>query len=69
MLQGFTFPVAELYLEDVLEKTRYNIKSEVDNFERNPRRRRNQLDFKKDPLTELFEACLLDLLYLVLHSA
>ena len=56
--QGLTFPVAESFLEDVLEKTRYNIKSEFDNFEGNSRRRRRQQDSKKDPLTELFEACL-----------
>ena len=55
--QGLTFPVAEFFLEDVLEKSRYNIKSEFDNFEGNSRRRRQQ-DSKKDPLTELFEACL-----------
>lgn len=49
--------MAEFFLEDVLEKTRYNIKSEFDNFEGNSRRRRRQQDSKKDPLTELFEAC------------
>lgn len=54
--QGFTFPVAEFFLEDVLEKTHYNIKSELDNFQGNPRRRKRQQDSKKDPLTELFEA-------------
>ncbi|XP_028777530.1 DExH-box ATP-dependent RNA helicase DExH1 isoform X2 [Neltuma alba] len=52
---GFTFPVAELFLEDVLEKTRYSIKSEFDSFEGNSRRRRKQEAPKKDPLTELFE--------------
>ena len=55
--QGFTFPVAELFLEDLLEKTRYNIKSEFDNFHGNPKRRKRQQDSKKDPLMELFEAC------------
>lgn len=55
-LQGFTFPVSEFFLEDILEKTRYSIKSEFDNFEGNSRRRRRQKDSKKDPLTELFEA-------------
>lgn len=54
-IPGLTFPVAEFFLEDVLEKTRYNIKSEFDNFEGNSRRRRRQQDSKKDPLTELFE--------------
>ena len=54
--QGFTYPVTELFLEDVLEKTRYSIRSEFENFEGNSRRRRRQKDTKKDPLTELFEA-------------
>ncbi|KAE8125212.1 hypothetical protein FH972_020045 [Carpinus fangiana] len=54
-IPGLTFPVAEFFLEDVLEKSRYNIKSEFDNFEGNSRRRRRQQDSKKDPLTELFE--------------
>ncbi|XP_062166385.1 DExH-box ATP-dependent RNA helicase DExH1 isoform X1 [Alnus glutinosa] len=54
-IPGLTFPVAEFFLEDVLEKTRYNIKSEFDNFEGNSRRRRRQQDSKKDLLTELFE--------------
>lgn len=49
--------MAELFLEDILEKTRYTVKSEFDNFEGgNSRRRRRQQDSKKDPLTELFEA-------------
>ncbi|XP_022766947.1 DExH-box ATP-dependent RNA helicase DExH1 isoform X2 [Durio zibethinus] len=52
---GLTFPVAELFLEDVLQKTRYNIKSEFDNFQGNSRRRRKELDLKKDDLTVLFE--------------
>ncbi|XP_059451843.1 DExH-box ATP-dependent RNA helicase DExH1 isoform X2 [Corylus avellana] len=54
-IPGLTFPVAEFFLEDVLENSRYNIKSEFDNFEGNSRRRRRQQDSKKDPLTELFE--------------
>ncbi|KAE8717061.1 hypothetical protein F3Y22_tig00110065pilonHSYRG00310 [Hibiscus syriacus] len=52
-IPGLTFPVAELFLEDVLEKTRYNIKSEFD--QGNSRRRRKELDLKKDNLTSLFE--------------
>lgn len=56
-LQGLTFPVTELYLEDVLEKTHYTIESQFDNFQGNSRRRRRQQETKKDPLTELFEAC------------
>ncbi|XP_030531691.1 DExH-box ATP-dependent RNA helicase DExH1 isoform X2 [Rhodamnia argentea] len=54
-IPGLTFPVAELFLEDVLEKTHYNIKSEFDNFQGSSRRRRKQQDSKKDPVTELFE--------------
>ncbi|XP_057506391.1 DExH-box ATP-dependent RNA helicase DExH1 isoform X2 [Actinidia eriantha] len=54
-IPGMTFPVAELFLEDVLEKSRYSIKSEFDNFQGSSRRRRRQQESKKDPLTELFE--------------
>ncbi|CAN4113942.1 unnamed protein product [Withania somnifera] len=54
-IPGLTYPVAELFLEDVLEKTRYLIKSEVDNFQGNSRRRMRQQDSKRDPLTDLFE--------------
>lgn len=54
-IPGLTFPVAELFLEDVLEKTRYSIKQESDNFQGSSRRRARQLDSKKDPITELFE--------------
>ncbi|XP_028087894.1 DExH-box ATP-dependent RNA helicase DExH1 isoform X2 [Camellia sinensis] len=53
-IPGLTFPVAELFLEDVLEKTHYSIKSEFDNFRGSSRRRRQQ-ESKKDPMTELFE--------------
>lgn len=56
IFQGLTYPVAELFLEDVLEKTRYLIKSEADNFQGNSRRRMRQQDSKRDPLTDLFEA-------------
>lgn len=59
MCQGFTFPVVEHFLEDVLEKTRYNIKSESDDIEGNSRRKKKQQDSKKDPLTEMFEVCIL----------
>ncbi|XP_038905171.1 DExH-box ATP-dependent RNA helicase DExH1 isoform X2 [Benincasa hispida] len=54
-IPGKTFAVTEFFLEDVLEKTRYNIKSEFENFEGNSRRRRRQQESKKDPLSELFE--------------
>lgn len=56
-LQGLTFPVKELYLEDVLEKTHYTVQLESDNLPRNSRRARRQQESNKDPLTELFEVC------------
>ncbi|KAL5545697.1 hypothetical protein UlMin_005384 [Ulmus minor] len=59
-IPGFTFPVNEFFLEDILEKTHYSIKSEFDNFGRNSRRGRKQKDSKKDPLTELFEDIQID---------
>ncbi|KAG9439976.1 hypothetical protein H6P81_020141 [Aristolochia fimbriata] len=54
-IPGFTFPVEELFLEDVLEKTRYNIEAEYDSFQGNGRKRRKQSQLRKDPLVELFE--------------
>lgn len=57
-VQGFTYPVEEFFLEDVLEKTRYSIQSQSDGYQGNSRRRRKQHDSKKDPLTEVFEVCL-----------
>lgn len=60
--QGLTFPVTEFFLEDILEKTRYNIKSEFENIKGSSGRRRRQQDYKKDPLTESFEAILCSLL-------
>lgn len=61
--QGLTFPVAELFLEDVFEKTLYCIKSDFDNYQGNTRRRRRQQESKKDPITEQFEAWLYCLKY------
>ena len=52
--QGFTFPVAELFLEDILEKSRYKIKSERDNFQGNSRKKR-PASVKNDPLSDVFE--------------
>ncbi|KAG0493771.1 hypothetical protein HPP92_004765 [Vanilla planifolia] len=52
-IPGFTFPVSEYFLEDVLEKTRYKLKSEFDNYQGNSRRR--QAVTKNDHLTEMFE--------------
>ncbi|KAI3447410.1 hypothetical protein Pfo_004075 [Paulownia fortunei] len=62
-IPGLTFPVKEFYLEDVLEKTRYSIQSEFDNFPGNSRRGRRQQESKKDPLTELYEDADIDALY------
>ncbi|KAJ1694012.1 hypothetical protein LUZ63_010710 [Rhynchospora breviuscula] len=53
-IPGFTFPVQEFFLEEILKKTRYKIKSEYDNFQGNSRRKRFALQ-KTDPLTEIFE--------------
>lgn len=58
ILQGFTFPVVDLFLEDILDKTHYKIKtSESDIYRGNSKRRRREQDSKKDELTALFEAC------------
>ncbi|KAL8505164.1 hypothetical protein ACS0TY_016392 [Phlomoides rotata] len=62
-IPGLTFPVKEYFLEDVLEKTRYTIQSESDNFPRNLRRGRRQQESNKDPLTELFEEADIDSIY------
>lgn len=53
-IPGLTFPVTDLFLEDVLEKTRYKMNSKLDSFQGNSRRSRRQ-DSKKDHLTALFE--------------
>uniref|UniRef100_A0ACD5TPG6 Uncharacterized protein n=1 Tax=Avena sativa TaxID=4498 RepID=A0ACD5TPG6_AVESA len=50
---GFTFPVAELFLEDILEKTGYKIKSERENFQGNSRRKR-PASVKNDPVSDVF---------------
>ncbi|XP_019705493.1 DExH-box ATP-dependent RNA helicase DExH1 isoform X2 [Elaeis guineensis] len=62
-IPGLTYPVAEVFLEDVVEKTRYRIKSEFDNFQGNSRRRRRQPSTKNDPLTEMFEDVDIDAQY------
>ncbi|XP_037406195.1 DExH-box ATP-dependent RNA helicase DExH1-like isoform X1 [Triticum dicoccoides] len=53
-IPGFTFPVAELFLEDILEKTQYKIKSEHDNFQGNSRKKR-LASVKNDPLADVFQ--------------
>lgn len=64
-IPGLTFPVSELFLEDVLEKTHYCIQSGPDNsqYQGNSRRRRRQQESKPDPITELFEEADIDSLY------
>ncbi|XP_031279106.1 DExH-box ATP-dependent RNA helicase DExH1 isoform X2 [Pistacia vera] len=62
-IPGLTFPVADLFLEDVLQKTHYNIKSEFDSFQGNSRRKRREQDSKKDHLTALFEDVDIDSTY------
>ncbi|KAJ3690094.1 hypothetical protein LUZ61_019258 [Rhynchospora tenuis] len=61
-IPGFTFPVQEFFLEEILEKSRYQIKSEYDNFQGNSRRKRFSLQ-KTDPLTEIFEEVDIDTTY------
>ncbi|PUZ38696.1 hypothetical protein GQ55_9G217400 [Panicum hallii var. hallii] len=53
-IPGFTFPVTEFFLEDVLEKTRYKIKSERDSSAGSSRKKRLS-SVKSDPLSDLFE--------------
>ncbi|XP_028549002.1 DExH-box ATP-dependent RNA helicase DExH1 isoform X2 [Dendrobium catenatum] len=60
-IPGFTFPVEEIFLEDILEKTRFQIRSEFGNFQGNSRRR--QAVRKNDPLTEMFEDVEIDSCY------
>ncbi|XP_020576741.1 DExH-box ATP-dependent RNA helicase DExH1 [Phalaenopsis equestris] len=60
-IPGFTFPVEEIFLEDILEKTHLQIMSEFDNFHGNSRRR--QTVSKSDPLTEMFEDVEIDSCY------
>lgn len=55
LIQGFTYPVRELFLEDMLEKTKYHIESEFDSFQGSGRRKRRQVETKKDSLLEVFE--------------
>jgi hypothetical protein len=57
--QGFTFPVTEFFLEDILEKTGYKIKSERDQFPGSSRRKKFKSVTKNDPLSEVFEVSLM----------
>ncbi|KAM0829421.1 hypothetical protein ACQ4PT_066891 [Festuca glaucescens] len=58
-IPGFTYPVAELFLEDILEKTSYKIKSERENFQGNSRRKR-PASVKNDPVSDVFEVVDID---------
>ncbi|KAK3157762.1 hypothetical protein QOZ80_2AG0127610 [Eleusine coracana subsp. coracana] len=53
-IPGFTFPVTEFFLEDILEKTGYKIKPERDQFPGSSRRKKVS-SVKVDPLSEVFE--------------
>ncbi|KAG9131681.1 hypothetical protein Leryth_009422, partial [Lithospermum erythrorhizon] len=66
-IPGFTFPVAELYLEDVLEKTRFKIQAEADSFHGSTRRRKKQQESNKDAITDSFEACHYIIFYLLFY--
>jgi ATP-dependent RNA helicase DHX36 len=59
-IQGFTFPVKELFLEDVLELTHYSVGADQGGFSGGGfggKRRRTQ-ERKRDPVSEAFEASL-----------
>jgi hypothetical protein len=43
-----------MFLEDILEKTSYKIKSERENFQGNSRRKR-PVPVKNDPVSDVFE--------------
>ncbi|EPS69066.1 hypothetical protein M569_05701, partial [Genlisea aurea] len=53
-IPGFTFPVKEVYLEDVLEKTQYRIGSRESDSGKSFRRGQRQEE-AKDPLIKVFE--------------
>lgn len=57
-IPGFTFPVKELFLEDILETTGY-----VASSHDSARRKRKQLEKKNDPLTDMFEEVDIDSAY------
>lgn len=60
-MQGFTFPVKELFLEDVLELTRFNIVADQGGFSSGGGggRRRKAQEKAQDPILEAFEVRLL----------
>lgn len=56
-MQGFTFPVKELFLEDVLELTRFPVGADQEGYTGGGfggKRRRTQ-EKKRDPVIEAFE--------------
>lgn len=55
VLQGFTFPVQELFLEDVLEKTRYRVGADQQPSSNYGGQRRRTQEKKRDPITQAFE--------------
>lgn len=56
-LQGFTFPVKELFLEDVLELTRFPVSSDQGGYNGGGGggKRRKTQEKKRDPISEAFE--------------
>ncbi|BBN14246.1 tetratricopeptide repeat protein 7 [Marchantia polymorpha subsp. ruderalis] len=54
-IPGFTFPVQELFLEDVLEKTRYRVGADQQPSSNYGGQRRRTQEKKRDPITQAFE--------------
>eukprot|EP00252_Welwitschia_mirabilis_P018479 TRINITY_DN4106_c0_g1_i1.p1 TRINITY_DN4106_c0_g1~~TRINITY_DN4106_c0_g1_i1.p1 ORF type:complete len:1010 (-),score=207.73 TRINITY_DN4106_c0_g1_i1:315-3344(-) len=62
-IPGFTFHVKELFLEDILETTRYAISSDGNSKQDGSRRRGKEADKRKDSLVQLFEEIDIDSTY------
>lgn len=58
-MQGFTFPVKEIFLEDVLELTRFPIVADQGGYNGGGGggRRRKTQEKAQDPVLEAFEVC------------
>lgn len=62
-IKGFTYPVVEFFLEDVLEKTSYRIAPQSNTSAGDFRGRQKLAESRKDALTESFEDVDIDTLY------
>ncbi|GAB2253881.1 hypothetical protein Droror1_Dr00021690 [Drosera rotundifolia] len=62
-IKGFTYPVVEFFLEDVLEKTSYRIAPQSNTSAGDFRGRQKLAELRKDALTESFEDVDIDTLY------